>query len=245
VQDRDSLSSILDPLQEDLRTMRQHLSEHDKQRLAEHEAFVRKMEHELQSTAEQKLAIEVPTLESGVTNNNENMPASCRMQLDLLVNALANDMTRIATFQITKSVGQARMTWLGIDDSHHTLSHKPDSDEESQSKLVKINRWYCEQVAYLVKCLDQTPDPDGSGSMLDNTTVVWTNELGKGNSHTLENIPFVMIGNGMGFRMGRSLSYERVPHNRLLMALAHAVGHHIESFGNPDFCADGVLTGLT
>jgi hypothetical protein len=44
--------------------------------------------------------------------------------------------------------------------------------------------------------------------------------------------------------MGRSLRYSRVPHNRLLMALAHGFGHHIQTFGNPDFCSGGVLTNL-
>ncbi|MCH7695096.1 MAG: (E)-4-hydroxy-3-methylbut-2-enyl-diphosphate synthase [Proteobacteria bacterium] len=90
-----------------------------------------------------------------------------------------------------------------------------------------------------------TPEPGGEGTLLDNTVVVWTNELGKGNSHTLDNIPFVLIGGGMDFRMGRSLKYNRVPHNRLLLSLAHAMGHRIKTFGKPDFCGDGPLGDLT
>jgi len=45
--------------------------------------------------------------------------------------------------------------------------------------------------------------------------------------------------------MGRSLRYSRVPHNRLLLALAHGFGHRITRFGNPNFCGDGVLRNLT
>ena len=52
-------------------------------------------------------------------------------------------------------------------------------------------------MAYLAKRLAETPEPGGSGSLLDNTLIVWTNELGKGNSHTLNNIPFVMVGGGL------------------------------------------------
>ena len=74
---------------------------------------------------------------------------------------------------------------------------------------------------------------------------MWTNELGQGNSHTPNNIPFVLIGNGAGFKMGRSLNYPSLPHNRLLLALAHGYGHHIEKFGNPDFSAGGPLPNLT
>ena len=93
----------------------------------------------------------------------------------------------------------------------------------------------------MAKRLAETPEPGGDGSLLDNTTIVWTNELGKGNSHTLNDIPFVLVGNGLGFKMGRSLKYKQTPHNRLLMAMAHGFGHHIETFGNPDFCKEGPL----
>jgi hypothetical protein len=55
----------------------------------------------------------------------------------------------------------------------------------------------------------------------------------------------VLVGNGLDFRMGRSLKYSRLPHNRLLMALAHGMGHRIDRFGNPDHCGEGILPNLT
>jgi len=55
------------------------------------------------------------------------------------------------------------------------------------------------------------------------STLVWTNELGKGNSHTLDNIPFVLVGNGLDFRMGRAIKYPKLPHNRLLLPAMPAV----------------------
>ena len=115
----------------------------------------------------------------------------------------------MATLQYTNSVGGARMHWIGVNEGHHELSHEPDSDKESQEKLTKINKWYCEQLAYLAKRLAETPEPGGGGSLLDNTLIVWTNELGKGNSHTLDNIPFVLVGNGLDFKMGRSLKFKK------------------------------------
>ncbi len=81
--------------------------------------------------------------------------------------------------------------------------------------------------------------------MLDHTTVVWTNELGKGNSHTRNDIPFVMVGGGLGFKTGRALKYDHVPHNRLLLSISEAMGHPVKTFGNPDYCGDGPLTGLS
>jgi hypothetical protein len=139
----------------------------------------------------------------------------------------------------------ARMHGLGINEGHHELSHNPDSDKASVEKLTKINKWFCEQMAYLAKRLAETPEPGGGGSLLDNTLILWTNELGKGNSHTLNDIPFVLVGNGLNFKMGRSLKYPKLPHNRLLLSLAHAFGHELKRFGNPDYCGDGPLTGLS
>src|SRR5205809_2364801 len=147
-------------------------------------------------------------------------------------------MARVSTLQYTKSVGQARMNWLDINDGHHALSHEPDKEEAAQAKLVKINKWFCGELRYLTEKLANTPEPGGSGSLLDHTLIVWTNELGKGNSHTLNNIPFVLVGNGLDFRMGRSLQCKDVAHNRLLLALANGMGHHIARFGNPNLCGD-------
>ncbi|MEX2188726.1 MAG: DUF1552 domain-containing protein [Pirellulales bacterium] len=245
VKDRESLRSILDDVQEDLRKVEPLVSAEDRRLIEEHATFVREMEKELQSDETADVGHAVPELEPGVREDNDNMPRLSKMQIDLMVNSFAADFSRIATFQITNSVGGARMRWIGVDEGHHELSHHPDSEKDTQEKLTKINKWYCEQLAYLAKRLAETPEPGGPGSLLDNTLLVWTNELGKGNLHTLDNIPFVMVGGGLDFRMGRSLKYRKVPHNRLLLSLAHGFGHRIEKFGNPDFCGDGPLSDLT
>lgn len=242
--DLESLGGILDDVQDDLRRLRGALNPDDRRLLEEHESFVRAMELDLQESRQQSSDLAAPELESGVKNVNDNLPKLAQMQIDLLVHSFVADFARVATVQITNSVGGARMRWLGIDEGHHELSHHSDKETESQDKLTKINKWYCEQMAYLVRKLDETPEPGGSGTLLDNTTILWTNELGKGNSHTLDNIPFVLVGNGLGFRMGRALKYDNVPHNRLLLSLAHAMGHPIDRFGNPDQCQAGELSDL-
>jgi hypothetical protein len=242
--DRGHLKSVLDELRDDLRKVESLVSAEDRRLLKEHQAFVREMEQELKAP-DTTLDHAVPELEPGIKEENDNMPKISKMQIDLMVNSFAADFARIATLQFTNSVGQARMRWLDVDEGHHELSHEPDSNEKVQDKLTRINKWYCEQMAYLAQRLAETPEPGGEGSLLDNTLILWTNELGKGNSHTLDNIPFVLVGGGLDFHMGRSLKFRRVPHNRLLLSLAHGMGHHIEKFGNPDFCGDGPLTGLT
>lgn len=245
MKDKELLKSVLDDLQDDLTKVRKQISKEDQKLLDEHLTLVREMETEIKSTKTQDVGHKVPNLEPGVRRDNDNIPKISKLQIDLMVSAFLADSSRIATLQYTNSVGQARFTWLGIKEGQHDLSHEPDSNAEAQDKLTKINHWYCEQVAYLAKRLSETKEPDGNGTLLDNTTIVWTNELGKGNSHTLDNIPFVIVGGGLGFKMGRSLQYNGVAHNRLLMSLAHGFGHRITAFGNRDFCGDGILTNLS
>ncbi len=247
---RELLSSVLDDLSADFRKVESMISSEDRHMLQSHVELVRELEKELQAELARKndtssLGHAIPEIDPNVEEKNDNIPLITRMQLEMMVNSFTADFTRIASLQITNSVGQPKMRWLGIDEGHHELSHEPDTNEDSYEKLIKINTWYCEQVAFLAKRLAETPEPGGEGSLLDNTTIVWTNELGKGNSHTRDNIPFVLVGGGLGYKMGQALDYKEVPHNRLLMSICAAMGHPVDSFGNPDFCTDGVLSGLT
>jgi len=242
MKDRESLGSVLDGIRDDLKRASKRLGKEERAQLEKHASLVRDMEQELKDAARQKLSRPAPELPPGVTADNDDMPRSAVLQSDLLVNAFANDMTRVASIQFSASVGQARMRWLGIEEGHHSLSHDPDLNEGSQEKLIQINHWFCQQIADLASKLAATPEPDGNGSLLDHTTLLWTNELGKGNSHTLENIPFVLIGGGLGFKTGQAVKLEKTPHNRLWLSIAHAFGHDLKTFGNPRLCEAGPLS---
>jgi hypothetical protein len=242
--DQDMLRSVLDDLRDDLAKVRAQVGTEDRKILDEHTALVRDMEQDIRAARTADVGHAVPVVEPGVRRENDNIPKISKLQIDLMVSSFVGDAARVATLQFTNSVGEARMTWLGIPEGQHGLSHEPDSNKVAADKLTRINEWYCSQLAYLAKRLAETPEPDGSGSLLDNTLIVWTNELGKGNTHTLDDIPFVLVGNGAGFKMGRSLDFKHTAHNRLLISLAHGFGHPIDRFGNPDYCGGGMLPGL-
>jgi len=245
VQDQEMMKSVLDDLKGDLAKVRSQVSVSDRKILDEHTALVRDMEQDIRTARTSDVGHAVPVVEPGVRRENDNIPKITKLQMDLMISSFIGDAARVATFQFTNSVGQARMTWLGISEGQHDLSHEPDGNKAAQDKLTKINQWYCTQLAYLAKRLAETPEPDGQGSLLDNTLILWTNELGQGNTHTLEDIPFVMVGNGLGFQMGQALDFKHVPHNRLLLTIAHGFGHRIQRFGNPDYCAAGPLPILS
>ena len=239
--DDELLRSVLDDVKEQLKVVGNRLGSEAKTMLVEHQGFVSEMERDLRKAAEQTLQSPAPELEDGVVMRESNMPKISRMQIDLLVNGFVNDMNRVATLQYSNSVGQVRMNWLGINEPHHQLSHDPDMKEDSQEKLTKINQWYAGELNYLLTRLAETREPGTDESLLDNTLVIWTNELGKGNSHTLQNIPMLIAGSAEGFTMGRYLKFDDVAHNRLWMSLMSAFGHDVETFGLKKLCDGGKL----
>ena len=243
VKERENLVSVLDDVRDDLKRVSAKLSPEDRALLEEHMQLVRELETELAEAGENsELEHPEPEIDPEIELVDDNTPQISRMQIDLMVNALANDMARVATLQFMRSVGQARMKWLGIEDGHHSLSHEPDNNKDAYEKLGRINKWFAGELAYLCKRLAETPEPGGAGgSMLDHTQVIWLNELGKGNSHTLDNIPFVLVGGGAGIQGGRALDLKGAAHNRLWMRVAHGMGHGVESFGKKEFCEGGAL----
>jgi hypothetical protein len=241
---RQLLGSILDVVRDDLRRVERRLSGEDRRMLNEHLESVRQLEQDIKAAeAQTELVHPEPEIDPTIELVNDNTPQISRMQIDLLVNALANDMSRVATLQYMRSVGQARMRWLNVEEGHHSLSHEPDDNQEAHDKLKRINSWFAGELAYLARRLAETPEPGGvGGNMLEHTQLIWVNELGKGNSHTLSNIPFLLVGGGAKFHTNRALDLGEVPHNRLWLALAHSFGNdQLQTFGNPQFCEGGPL----
>lgn len=243
-QDRQTVASVLDYVQSDLRRVTSRLSTEDRNLLEEHMQHVRQLERDIAAAEKQtELLHPEPDIDPNIELVNDNTPEISRMQIDLMVNALANDMTRVASLQFMRSVGQARMRWLDIEEGHHSLSHEPDDNSDAYSKLQRINAWFAGEIAYLASRLAETPEPGGTGgNMLDNTQIVWLNELGKGNSHTLDDIPFLLLGGGAGFKTGRAIDFDGAAHNRLWLAVAHGLGHrNLQSFGKREYCDGGPL----
>lgn len=243
MKDKDTLKGVIDLIQDDLKKVSKNLGSEDRAFLDQHVTLVKEIENELaKADSDSELLHPVPEVDPEVELINDNTPRLSRMQIDLLVSAMANDMTRIGTLQFMRSVGQARMNWLGIEEGHHSLSHEPDKNKEATEKLVKINEWFAAELAYLTQRLAATPEPGRDGTMLDNTLVIWLNELGKGNSHSLSNIPFVLVGGkAHGIRGGQHHIYKGEPHNRLWLTVAQSMGHDLNTFGQAQFCTKGAL----
>ena len=180
----------------------------------------------------------------GGTQVDANMPTYGKVQMDLIVQALTCDLTRVAALQWAAPVVNTTYTFLGQTEVHHTLSH--DTSLEAELQLTQVYTWYAEQLAYLLNALKGVVEPDGS-TLLDNTAVLWCSEISRGWDHYRRDMPFVLAGGCQGyFSTGRYLTFEDGPsHNRLLLSLLHAMDVPDATFGAPEFCQGGVLPGLT
>jgi hypothetical protein len=170
-----------------------------------------------------------------------DVPQRNQLVRDLLVSSLTCDLTRVGTLMLAPSRSDIFMNWLGITSSHHDLSHDPDTNTASAAKLVQINQWYATQVAALITALKAVKE--GSGTLFDNTVILWCNELGVGNNHSHQQLPMLLAGSAGGYlKTGQAVNMPAgTPHNRLLLTLCNAMGVTATSFGNPKFCTDGPI----
>jgi hypothetical protein len=235
--------SVLDFLKDDITKLESRFTAGDRARLDAHLTGIQRIEQQL-SAGTQMCA--TPTMPARIDPEvMENFPTIAKLQMDLMLLALTCGMTNIATFMFANSDSWQYYPWIGINEEHHTMSHAPDSDTATMEKLVQINIWHAQQITYMLDGLAKATDSDGS-SVLDNSLLLWGNELGKGNTHTYKDIPWVMAGGAGGqFRMGRFLQYPSIAHNNMLVSIANAFGFtDVKTFGDPTVCT-GALTNLT
>ncbi len=231
--------SVLDLVHTDLQALESKYSSTDKAKISAHLDAIREIEKRNDLATP---TCEPPAQDYGIDfNSNDNFPAVSRLMIDQMVMSLACDLTRVASLQWSRSVSQTEFSWVGAG-RHHDLSHLGDEDGTMISEITAINQWYAEEVKYLLDAMSAVPE--GDGTLLDNSIVVWGNELSRGNSHGNHPVPFVTFGGGCGaLETGRYLTYDREPHNRLLVALAQAMDVDMQSFGNND-PGSGGLSGF-
>jgi len=238
--------SILDTVGAQYTRIEAQLGAADRVRLDQHLTAVREIEARLTTPfVPPTMVCQDPAAPAAATTANDAFPAIGATQLDLLVMALACDITRVASLQWSRSVSQVRFTWLPspIAAAHHDLSHRPDNDAIAVDNLTRINTWYASQMAALMTKMKAVPE--GDGTLLDHTLILWANELAIGNVHSRTDAPYVLGGGAGGaLRTGRFLTYAGdVPHNNLLVSLMNIMGLPDQTFGKPDWCT-GPLTGL-
>jgi hypothetical protein len=220
---------VIASVRADLSDLRARLSAAERAKVDQHLDALHGMEQSL--TAGGSCA--APPAPDAVTPSSmADVPKIGRMQTDLMLLALACNMTKVASIQWSHTVSPLLMSWLNLSESHHELSHKDDADTQGVQNFVTAERWFAEQFAYMVGKMKDTPDPQGGGSLLDTSLVVWVKELGDSRLHDAKSVPFVLAGGAAGaLKTGRYLTFGGASHTLLLSSLCQAMGVDTSDLG--------------
>jgi hypothetical protein len=217
-------SSILDYVLEDTRRLTNQLGSSDHRKLDEYLTSVREIERRIQ-IAEKDDRETPPSFEkpSGVP---ADFAAYVKLMFDLMLVAFQTGTTRVSTFMIGREGSLRTYREIGISDAHHPITHHSGNPELIE-KVIRINTYHMQQFAYFLGKLKSTPD--GDGSLLDHSLVVYGSGLSDGNRHEHDNLPILLAGKSGG----RHITYPaETPMNNLHLALLDRVGVRIDSLGD-------------
>ncbi len=180
--------SILDFVTEDTHNLRKHLGRTDQSKLDDYLDTVREIEKRIE-TAE-KFAIQTPDMDHprGVPDDYDE---HLRLMYDIMAVAFQTDTTRISTFLPSHDGNNRSFNEVGVKEGHHSLSHHQNNKGKLE-KIGKISQFYVDQFSYFIQKLADTPD--GDGSLLDNSMIVFGGGISDPNRHSHSNLPVILAG---------------------------------------------------
>jgi hypothetical protein len=244
---------VFQHLNSDLNAIQSRLCTEDRQQLQTLQAVWNQAETQIQNAASAAASCTAPVLGAAPPNGTDPFPYNVQAMTNILAMALACDLTRVASLQLSHALSPVTHAWLGASQqqTHHIYSHQGPSslwslgadlyDEPASitsqypQQLVDIDAWYAAQVAALAYTLSQLTTPTGK-NLLDQTVICWGSELDMGASHNHDDTPFVIVGGGGGAlktnqlaRFPLNLPGNNPPtnnrfHNDLLLTLASVMG---------------------
>ena len=222
--------SILDSVTDDLATLEHRIGAGDRSRLDQYLDAIRALERRIQLAEVQSADAELPALARPV-GIPETFEGHVKLMFDLISLAYQADLTRVFTFMLGRELGGRTYPHLGVPDPHHGLSHHR-SDPEKLDKLTRINTYHMGLFTHLLESLGSAPD--GDGTVLDHSMVLYGGGLGDSNDHAHFDLPELVVGGGSGrLKGGRHLQYPKdTPMNNLLVSMLDKAGLPADQFGD-------------
>jgi uncharacterized protein DUF1552 len=214
--------NILDSVTEEIVRLEQRLDTSDRSKLNEYLQAVRDIEQRIQSL--EKRGVESATeLPERPMENPEFWDDRARLMFDLQVLAFQADVTRVFTMLMGREQSPQTFPQIGVPENHHSLSHHMDNPN-LMAKKAKIDAHYIAQFAYFLEKLRATPD--GDGTLLDHSLLLYGSGLGNPNLHEHTNLACLLAGGGAGtVKGGRHLQYpSTTPMANLLLTVLDKLG---------------------
>ena len=223
-------SSILDFVKGGVDRLETKIGAGDRAKLSEYLDAVRDIERRIQRAEEQIATMKIPLMNRPAAAPEEFVDHA-RLMMDLMVVAWQTDMTRVTTFMLAREGSNRSYREIGVADGHHSCTHH-QNDPEKIAKTVKINEHHVRQFAYLVNKLKSTPD--GDGTLLDHSMILYGSSISDGNQHTHTELPLVLVGGASGQIKGNRVvvAPKETPMNNLLLSMLDKVGVPTETLGD-------------
>ena len=229
--------SLLDYVTGSIDRLETKLGSSDRNKLSEYLEAIRDIERRIQKAELQSAEMKLPEMQRP-SSIPETFEEQAKLMTDLQIMAWQTDMTRVLTFMYGHAGSNRSYRAIGIADGHHSISHH-QNDPEKIAKVAKIDQHLFSTFSYFVERLKATPD--GDGSLLDHSLVLYGSSLSDANVHMHHNLPTLVVGGGGGMKGGRHLKYkEGTPLNNLFLTMLNKAGVPAESFGD----STGELTNL-
>ena len=234
---REQDRSILDSVTQSIARFKQDVGASDQHRLDEYLSDIREIERRLQIAGKASNALPASEVPNGVP---ESFDDHVKLQFDLQALAFQGDITRVATLLFARDLTGRTFPESGSNSSFHGGSHHAE-DPKRIADYAKINRYHVQCLAYFAKKLQSTPD--GDGTLLDHSVVMYGTNMGNSNQHLHYDVPHILLGGASGqLQGGRHLAFpsKTVTTGNLLLSILHMFGVKQDSIGD----STGPLPGL-
>jgi hypothetical protein len=222
--------SILDSVLDEAALLQRDLGTGDRSKVDEYLEAVRDVERRIQRAEQQTgdVTLELPDRPTDVPETFED---HAKLMFDLQVLAFQADITRVTSLLLAREQSSRSYPNIGVPEPHHSISHHRD-DPALIAKKAKIDAYHIQLLGYFLEKLNRTPD--GDGSLLDHSMLLYGCGMGNGNLHEHTNLPVLVAGGGAGaLKSGRHIKYtDETPMTNLLVSLLDKVGVRIESLGD-------------
>jgi hypothetical protein len=220
--------SILDSLMGEVASLQKKVGPADRSKITGYLESVRDVEKRIQRAMENNSQIPLVTRPTSIP---ETFEQHAKLMFDIQLLAYQGDVTRVVTFMLGREFSGRTYPEIGVPDAHHPISHH-QRDPIRMDKLAKINQYHVEQFSYFVDKMKNTPD--GDGSLLDHSAIMYGPGMSEGNGHVPTNLPLLLVGGACGqLKGGRYVKAPQgTPLANLHVSLMNKLGVPVETHGN-------------
>src|SRR5262252_4962317 len=221
--------SVLDMVVHSLSRLQREVGPSDRARIDQYAEDIREIERRLELAA--KASAETPSagVPAGVP---EAFDEHIKLQFDLTVLAYQGDITRVSTLLGARDLTNRSYPQSGTNTGFHGGSHHAENPDKI-ADYAKINRYHIQMFAYFLDRLKSIPD--GDGTLLDHSLVLYGSNMGNSNQHQHYDVPHILAGGASGkLEGGRHLAYptKTVPTGNLLVSILDMFDVHQSSVGD-------------